>query len=793
MKIVNHALIASILMGSSMQSVLAVDEYRTYPEVQTALSTLAQSNPGIVKYFSTIGTTIEGREIPAVKITNSPQADDPNKPDILFVGGQHAREWIGIEVTLRLAEYLVANYANDSTVQSLVDSREIWVIPVANPDGYIFSGTPTPPDAIRNNRSWRKNRRPTPGGEFGIDLNRNYDYLWGVYSSNDSADPSYHGSSAFSEPETQAVKNFIENREAANNPITRLIDYHSYSQLILYPWGVTADPAPDTALFKQIAEDMSDRIYAVHEKKYKAQKITELTTASGSLVDWAYGEKGILALAIELRPEDIPGSPRFELDPQEILPTFQENLPAALYFIGLSRGRLMDFEKGTDQAPIQSILPGMKFTTTQGYDWIFGDWRIQNYNGPYPDGAYFSNGNFFAWLGANQGAGRIDFTDSTHKTVGLSYSSYSSVFMEAYDDSNTLIKTVGGSGNLDTGQLKKLSVSGDISYVLVHDTGNYWLIDDLFVTDGLADAQAKVPGKFKRKLEVVEKFTVGSTKEFTLFSKQGTDLKIVLEWPGSVFKVEVIDPQGNIVIKNESSSPPIIVDLHTHSEGNWQIVVTATQLDEPEAVSLVVGTFVPGDIDSDEITNDIDNCPVTINPTQADSDLDSVGDLCDNCLTIPNSDQTDRFPLDGPEGPGNGIGDACEELPSDMDNDGIENLVDNCPYTYNPDQADGDNDGIGDTCDSGDSDTDGDGVSDSIDACAFTEPGSIVNPAGCSIDQLCPCGGSREVIGKWKNHGKYVSCIAKSVERFVELGLISKAEKDIVIFNAAHSDCGNEK
>lgn len=315
-------------------------------------------------------------------------------------------------------------------------------------------------------------------------------------------------------------------------------------------------------------------------------------------------------------------------------------------------------------------------------------------------------------------------------------------------------------------------------------------------------------------------------KEFTVFSQQGTDLKIVLSWPGGTFNLKVIDPEENLVSETESSEPPIIVDLQTHSEGDWQIVVTAIQVDQPEAVSLIVGAFEPEDIDSDDVTNDIDNCPGTINPDQADTDVDGVGDVCDNCLTTANSDQTDRFPLDGPDGSGNGIGDACEMLPEDMDNDGIENVLDNCPYFSNPDQLDTDednegdicdidndndtvpnvtdncprhsnsdqedydNDGLGDACDD---DRDGDNVLNSADVCAFTEPGLLVDPAGCTIEQLCPCEGPIGASGGWKNHGKYVSCTAKSAEHFVELGLISEAEKDAIVSEAAQSDCGDNK
>lgn len=676
------------------------DSYRTYTEVKMTLASLAQNNPGIVKYISSIGTSIEGNAIPAIKISNNAQTDDPNKSDVLFLGGHHAREWIGVEVPLRLAEYLVANYAVDPTVQSLVDSKEIWIIPIVNPDGYIFTHT--------TDRLWRKNRRPLGAGFFGVDLNRNYDYLFGTFSSNNPWDYTYHGSGAFSEPETKLIKNFIESRQLANNPITRLLDYHAFSQLVLYPWGGTTDPAPDAALLKKIATDMSAMITAVHNVPYKAiqsvyiykDPVTGMPMpTSGTIDDWAYAEKGILAFTIELRPGPSRDPEDFKLPTTEIVPTFEENLPAALYFIGFSRGRLMDFEEGTDGAAIRSTIPGMKFTTTQGYDWIFGDWRTGYYNGPYPDGYYYSNGNLFAWLGVNQGLGRIDFTDSSYKTVGISYSSYNPTFLEAYDSNDMLVISDTGPGNLNTGKLDKLSVTGDISYVLVHDSGNYWLIDDLFVTDGLAEAQAIMPGKFKRNLEVVDQFDTGTMKQYTVYNKQGTNLKIVLEWPGSTFNVKLIDPVGNIVRDVQSSVPPIVIDETVSSSGDWQIEVTAIQVDQVEAASLVVGTFDREDADHDGVLVSVDNCPSVSNPNQTDDDGDGVGNACDNCPTLANADQLDSYPLDGPEGPGNGLGDACEVLPVDMDLDGIENSLDNCPYVFNPDQSDRNNNGSGDACD----------------------------------------------------------------------------------------------
>jgi len=141
---------------------------------------------------------------------------------------------------------------------------------------------------------------------------------------------------------------------------------------------------------------------------------------------------------------------------------------------------LIDFEDGTDGMPIRSTIPGLEFTTTEGWDWIYGDWRTGDYNGPYPWGIYYSNGNFFAWLGENQGKGVITFTASYATYVSVGYSAYYGLYVEAYDADGNLLDSAYGPPNTDTGRLDILRVDGPgMAYIIVHDTENYWLIDDL--------------------------------------------------------------------------------------------------------------------------------------------------------------------------------------------------------------------------------------------------------------------------------------------------------------------------
>jgi murein tripeptide amidase MpaA len=719
------------------------DKYRSYEEVRDALAQLQDARPGIARIIDDLGTSEEGRLIRAIKISDNPGIEEKSEPDILIIGGHHAREWISIEVTLRIAEYLVNHY-DDADIKTLVDGREIWIIPLLNPDGYVYSGNGDPSSDPANcsslinhygsRRCWRKDRRDLPSSIFfGVDLNRNYGFKFGyddIGSTGNFWRYEYRGEEAFSEAGTKAVKDLVEAHEVARHipdgaggapRFTTILSYHSYSQVILYPWSYKKesspqDAPPDRAAFKFIAERMGELIEAMNGNEYIAGTGPERLcyTANGELTDWAYGEKGIWAFTIELPPKTERiigadgicrlqgGGDGFLLSEDQIDPTFRENLPAALFLAALTAGRVMDFEDGVDAQPIRSTIPGMTFTTTEGFDWVYGDERLPNYNvqpAPDPSGPFASDGHFFAWLGPNQGEGRIDFTDTSLKTVALSYSSFATLFLEAYNSADQLIATTSGPGNLGTGRLDKLSISGDIAYVKVHDVGNTWLIDNLFVQDILAEAKALMPGKNQRQIEASEVFTDGQTKVFEFANNSAQSLNVILSWAGSEFRLRVFQPDGTIFTEQQSRTPPINVLIDNAQPGKWTFEVTAVQLSEPEPIALLVGTFDPNDPDNDGILTVSDNCPENFNPDQTDSDGDGVGDSCDNCLLVANPSQEDLFPLDGPEGTGNGTGDACEVIPVDMDGDGVANSVDNCPTVPNLDQRDADSDGHGDVCD----------------------------------------------------------------------------------------------
>lgn len=254
----------------------AMGGYHTYVEVKSFLDSVSAARPDLVSPVFTIGQSLEGREIWGIKVSNNPSGND-GRPEVLYHALTHAREPAAMEVLLFTIRHLLQNYGTDSLVTGILNTRDLYFVPVANPDGYVYNQTTTP----SGGGLWRKNRRLNANGTRGVDLNRNYGYLWGYNNLGSSPTPGsdvYRGTVPFSEPETQRVRDFILSRNFSVE-----IHYHTYSNLWLFPWGYTTDLAEDYWVYRAMADS------CVQHNNYLPSPSWQLYFTNGTSVDWSYG------------------------------------------------------------------------------------------------------------------------------------------------------------------------------------------------------------------------------------------------------------------------------------------------------------------------------------------------------------------------------------------------------------------------------------------------------------------------------------------------------------------------
>jgi hypothetical protein len=262
-----------------LQEIPGLGLYHTWSETVAELESLHATFPSIT-HLEVIGQSLEGRAIQALKISDDPGFDDPEEADVLIVGNHHARELMSVEVPLHVARHLLEHYGRLPRTTQLVDEREIWIVPLLNPDGHVFQ------EEKQGQPGWRKNRRRLGDDVVGVDLNRNYSYLWGFDDNGSSPDPlsqTYRGSQPFSEPESDAIRRLSERQE-----FKVAISYHSFGQLLLYPWGWTRNTVtPDHSVFVTLADSM------VRDSGYRPGNAYSgaIYITNGAFGDYMYGER----------------------------------------------------------------------------------------------------------------------------------------------------------------------------------------------------------------------------------------------------------------------------------------------------------------------------------------------------------------------------------------------------------------------------------------------------------------------------------------------------------------------
>ena len=257
--------------------------YHNYAEMVADIQAVGAAHPDIVSLFS-IGTSYEGRTMWAAKISDRVAVDE-DEPEVLFIGQQHAREHITQEMTLYILHMLADQYGTDEQITDLVNTREVYIIFSANPDGSEYD------IATGSYRSWRKNRQPT-SGFYGTDLNRNWGYKWGCCGGSSSLPYSetYRGASAFSAPETQRIRDFIISRVVnGEQQIMTSLEFHSYGRLVLWPYGYTYTDVPsdmtqdDYNVFAGMGQSMANT------NGYTPEQASDLYITDGTIDDWFYG------------------------------------------------------------------------------------------------------------------------------------------------------------------------------------------------------------------------------------------------------------------------------------------------------------------------------------------------------------------------------------------------------------------------------------------------------------------------------------------------------------------------
>jgi carboxypeptidase T len=327
--------------------------YRTIAEMEAELEELAADHPDIF-LLTSLGPSYLERDVWCMKVSDNPTVDE-DEGEIFVHGNTHAREIMTLEIPMYFLNRIAEDYYTDPELAYLIDTHEVFIAPSINPDGHVdveehHDGDP---------HGWRrKNMRPPDG----VDLNRNYGYMWGYDDSGSSPDPwsqVYRGTSAFSEPETMAVHDLFLERE-----FEFAVSYHSYGEQILIPWGYEDEPTPDEGTFRAHADAMNQVIVDQGHSPYEVGRPGEiLYPVNGDFDDWAYGgdyvpggitpgetfDGGVLGFTFEVNTWEEGG---FAPPPELIEPTCELHWPVFLWMLEYGAEAAADFITDLAATPV---------------------------------------------------------------------------------------------------------------------------------------------------------------------------------------------------------------------------------------------------------------------------------------------------------------------------------------------------------------------------------------------------------------------------------------------------------
>lgn len=287
-------------------------QYKSYDETIAFLKKCVKNYPNLIK-TETIGKTWEDREIVLATVTLGVENADL-KPGLLYTGTIHAREWIGNELGIAFIDYLLKNYQNNPKIAAALTKNTLYMVPCLNPDGFEYSRT--------HFSFWRKNRRDNKDGTYGVDLNRNFSV--GFTKIKDTSSNVYGGPEPFSEPETRAIKQFVDNHPN----IAIALDYHSQGNVFFPAHKFNHEAEIEGTDLNVLCANMNYEIRKVTGREYgihRGKPPTKLISGSGREY---YYSKGIVAAVVEVGTRNIPDYM------QNMTESIHENIPALLYALG---------------------------------------------------------------------------------------------------------------------------------------------------------------------------------------------------------------------------------------------------------------------------------------------------------------------------------------------------------------------------------------------------------------------------------------------------------------------------
>nr|ALN12434.1 carboxypeptidase A [Anopheles stephensi] len=296
-------------------------DYHTLEEVHAWLDKLASEHSEVELLDA--GRSHQNRTLKGVKLSYG-----EGRPGVFIEGGTHAREWISPDTVTYILNELVNS--EDAQVRALAEKFDWYVFPSVNPDGYAYT--------FQVNRLWRKTRKPYGPFCYGADPNRNWDFHWAEQgTSNNACADTYAGPQAFSEVETRSLSAFVEK---LRGKLGAYIAFHSYSQLLLFPYGHTGEHSPNHKDLNEIAEATVKSLAKRYGTQYKYGNVYDaIYPASGSSVDWSYGAQDVkIAYTYELRPDSDAWN-GFVLPPNQIVPTGEETLDSLVTLLEESSAR----------------------------------------------------------------------------------------------------------------------------------------------------------------------------------------------------------------------------------------------------------------------------------------------------------------------------------------------------------------------------------------------------------------------------------------------------------------------